>query len=189
MPSSSDRTSVLQMYGADGRPRHAARGDASRRDDREQRRRLRLLQELAPRYLSGNDAALRIGLLRCRQCHPVVGRLARTAHDRDAYVHRSDGACHAVHRIETTHAVPRRATSDGSSHFVDAGGLPTKALRDQFFDASRRRFPRLPTSRRVLEAAYQALTNAGAVARRTERLTRRATRCIRASTPEPAHEC
>ena len=151
IPSSSDRTSVLRTYGAtDNRDvllavMRVAKTIPSSSDLSE------LLEELAPRYLSGTDAELRSAFFDAANAIPSSTDLSAVLDVAVGYVNRSEGHARAV--LESA----RRITSSSDKadvlvHFVDAGGLRTPAVRDQFMSVTSE-MTSSTDMRRVLEAA------------------------------------
>ena len=151
IPSSSDRTSVLRTYSeTDNREvllavMRAAKTIPSSSDLSE------LLEELAPRYLSGNDAELRTAFFDAANVIPSSTDLSAVLNIAVGYVNRSEAHARAV--LESA----RRITSSSDKadvliHFADAGGLRTAALRDQFTKVTSE-MTSSTDMRRVLEAA------------------------------------
>jgi beta-lactamase regulating signal transducer with metallopeptidase domain len=151
IPSSSDRTSVLRTYGeTDNREvllavMRVAKTIPSSSDLSA------LLEELAPRYLSGNDAELRTAFFDAANVIPSSTDLSAVLDVAIGYVNRSEAHARAV-----LESASRLASSTDKAdvliRFVDAGGLRTPALRDQFMSVASG-IASSTDMRRVLEAA------------------------------------
>jgi beta-lactamase regulating signal transducer with metallopeptidase domain len=151
IPSSGDRTAVLQVYGATDNKdvllavMRVAKTIPSSGDLAS------LLSVLAPKYLAGSDAELRNAWFDAASGLPSSGDLRNVLDIATGYASRSEDHTRAV--LETA----RRMASSGDRaevliHVADAGGLRSSALRDLYMKVAME----LPSSgdmRRVLEAA------------------------------------
>jgi hypothetical protein len=151
IPSSGDRTAVLQAYGATDNKdvlltvMSVARTIPSSGDL------AGLLEVLAPKYLGGNDARLRDAYFETASVIPSSGDLRSVLDVATGYASRSEEHARAI--LETA----RRIASSGDRadvlvHLADAGGVRTPALRDQFVKVAME-IPSSGDMRRVLEAA------------------------------------
>jgi beta-lactamase regulating signal transducer with metallopeptidase domain len=155
MPSSGDRSAVLQIYGqTDDRDMlltvmRAAEGIASSGD------RSRLLQVLAPRYLAKGDRVLVSSWFDRAKQIPSSGDLRNVLMIAMPYAAGSADVARSI--IETARIIP--SSGDRSKvliSMVSSGALTTKELRDAFFNAVSE-IPSEGDRGRVLSAASSML--------------------------------
>jgi hypothetical protein len=151
MASSGDKTLVAQMYGQTGdrdmllAMMRVAQTIASSGD------RARLLQVLAPRYLSDKDRELQNAYFAVAQQIPSSGDMRNVLHIAVPYAVGSPDIAQGI--IETARAIA--SSGDRSAvliSLVSSGAVQTKELRDAFFGAAAE-IPSEGDRSRVLQAA------------------------------------